>query len=317
MRGRGYLAAGILAVLAVAGCSHDSAGKSSAGGAPAANAGGAVPAPQAAGGGSADSATGRALSAAGAQQGSSPQGSSAEPLVGGGYKIVNAQLTVAVKGARNVALKADTAENIALAAGGEVDSDDRTSGSDATATLQLRVPPDSVPDTLDRLSQLGIEKSRHSSTTDVTQKVVDVQSRVGSARRSINRLRLLFDKATKVSQIIALEDELSTREADLEALQAQARALSRQTSLATITLSLITAPKKHVAPPVKHTHKRGGFVGALERGWHGFTAAAVWIAEAIGTVLPFLVLLIVVALAARVLWPRLPRRHRPTPAATE
>jgi hypothetical protein len=229
------------------------------------------------------------------------------PLVGGAYQIRTARMTVAVKGARNVAARADTAETITVAAGGEVDSDDRTSGPHATAALQLRVPPDALDETLTRLSHLGTEKTRQSSTTDVTQTVADVRSRVESAQQSIDRLRTLFHKATTVSAIIELEDELSSREADLESLQAQDRALARETSLATITLTLVTAVKHHV-PPATHKKEQRGFLGGLQRGWDGFTAAAAWVAGAIGTVLPFLVLLVALALAGRLLWPRLPRR---------
>jgi hypothetical protein len=85
--------------------------------------------------------------------------------------------------------------------------------------------------------------------------------------------------------------------------------------MATITLSLVTAAK-HVAPPTQPMQKRAGFLGGLERGWDAFANAAGWVATAVGTLLPFLVLLLVVAAGARLLWPRLPHRHAPTPTPT-
>jgi hypothetical protein len=321
MRRQVVLAAGLLGVLALGACSHGSSG--SAGGNDSVNGGvahgdSAAGAPVAAGAVSKPNTAGSAA-AGGSARGSLPRGSAADSVrLGGSYEIRTAQLTVAVRGARNVAAKADAAETIVLGVGGEVDSDDRTSGPQASASLLLRVPPDALPDTLTKLSGLGAEKSRQTSTTDVTQKVADVHSRVESAQRAIEGFRRLVNRAQKVSEIITLESELNAREADLESLEAQYLALSNQTSMAAITLQLVTAPKHHAPPPppAKH-HHRGGFLGGLDRGWDAFTAATGWLAVAVGTLLPFLVLLLVVGLAARALWPRLPRRRTPVPTPSE
>jgi hypothetical protein len=226
-------------------------------------------------------------------------------------KIRTADMTVAIKHGESVAAKADQAETIALRTGGEVDSDDRTSGKDPTASLLLRVPPEELSPVLHDLSALGIENSRHMSTRDVTSKVADVTSRVASARDAIARLRVLYHQAVKVADVITIEGELASRESDLEALEAQQRALTAQTSMAAITLSLYNAPpahKRHVPPPPQH--HRSGFVGGLENGWEAFAAGAAWVATAVGTVLPFLALLVVVGLLIRWLWPRL-RRQAP------
>jgi hypothetical protein len=318
MRRRVVLAAGILAVLALGACSHagsnDQAGSSAGGGLAAAPARAAAPQDAL----DRASAHGAAIAGSSAQnRAASATGSRATLIDDGTSQIRTAQMTVAVRGAQNVAARADAAETIALGFGGEVDSDNRTSGPHATASLLLRVPPDSLEDSLTKLSALGAEKSRETSTTDVTQKVADVRSRVESAQASIEGFRQLLHRAKRISDIITLESELNSREADLESLQAQYRALSRETSMATITLSLVTAPKHHAPPPVKHHHKRGGFIGGLDRGWDGFTSAAGWLALAIGTLLPFIALLLVVGAGLRLLWPRLPRRHSPAPAPTE
>lgn len=327
MRGRWYVAGGVLTVLVVGACSNSFGG----GGAHTAELGRAAPGsgaalgPDAAAGSAAASNPGvRAgvVDAAGGQPSGGVRGQllvKSIPLVDGGYKIQIARMTVAVKGAKNVSPEADQAEAIAMQAGGEVDSDDRTSGPQASATLLLRVPPDTLTDTLTQLSGLGKEQMRTLSTSDVTQQVADVNSRVRSAQDSIARLRVLFDHATKIGDIIQLESELSSREADLESLQAQQRALARQTSMASITLSLVTAVKPPPAPPKPAPKQHeNAFVTGLERGWHGFSAAAAWIAQAVATLLPFVVLLVVLGFALRLAWPRLPHRPRPpTPAPSE
>jgi hypothetical protein len=151
---------------------------------------------------------------------------------------------------------------------------------------------------------------RTSSTKDVTSQVADVSSRVLSARKSLIRLRALYTEATKVGQVIEIESEIATREADLESLEAQQRALSSQTATATIDLSLVAA--KHVPPPAKPHPSRGGFVGGLTHGWDAFVTTMTALVTALGAVLPFLLLVI---LAGAIGWRwrhRMFRRPRPS-----
>jgi predicted lipid-binding transport protein (Tim44 family) len=118
--------------------------------------------------------------------------------------------------------------------------------------------------------------------------------------------------------VISVESELSQRESDLESLQSQQRALQGQTSLASITLTLQTAAPAAVKPAPKHHHAQSGFVGGLTRGWHGFVAAAKAVATAVGTLLPFLVLLALLAAAGRFVWRRRPHpAPAPAPAPSE
>lgn len=263
-------------------------------------------------------ATGRTAapaSASAARRSAATTGARLADVELGGAKIRIASMTVQVARDHSVAAQADQAEAIATGAGGEVDSDDRTSGRDAIATLVLRVPPEALSATLTQLSKLGAEKGRRLSTQDVTSKVADVNSRVSSAKAAIARLRVLYQHARKISDIINLESELSTRESDLESLQAQQRALAAETSTASITLTLTSAPRKvqhALAPKPKHD---SGFVAGLRNGWHAFTTGVGVVVTVIGAVLPFGVTLAVLALLARLLWPRLRPPRRPAPAA--
>jgi hypothetical protein len=214
--------------------------------------------------------------------------------------IRNASLTVQVKHGVNVSAQADKAGAIATAAGGEVYGDDRTSGDNATASLTLKVPPDSLVPVLDRLAALGVEQSRQVSTQDVTQQVADVTSRVTSARAAVATLTALYQHATKIGDIIAIESQLSQRESDLEALEAQQRALAAQTSAATIHLYL----SGESSLPAKTKPADKGFIAGLKAGWRHFTAAAVAVATALGALLPFLLLLVVVVAAVRLILAR-------------
>jgi hypothetical protein len=288
----------LLGIAALAACSAGSTGADS-------NAAGRADVAQHAAPNAAPDAVGGGGAASAAQDAAAVQ-------LDNGIKIFTATISVAVKGVGNVAGKADDAINVVSGVGGEVDSDDRTAGKNAYATLRLLVPPADLQSVLAKLSKLGRETSRSGSAHDVTTKVADVNSRVTSAQQAITRLRTLYTRAAKVRDVIEIEDELNTREADLESLQAQQRALTQETSMATITLQLTTAHKPVHHSPAKH---RSGFLGGLARGWDAFRSAAGGLATALGAVLPFLLLALVLALGGRLLWPRTRRTVPVAPSA--
>jgi hypothetical protein len=225
--------------------------------------------------------------------------------------IQTAELNVVIKHGKSVNAAADKATAIAVAAGGAVYSDQRESGKDPSAELTLKVPPAALPAVLDKLATLGKQQSRQLSTRDVTATVADVSSRVISAQAAIDSLNKLYTRATKVTDIIRIEDELAQREANLESLQAQQRALTAETSLATIQLNFQSAPKK-AARKHHHHHTATGFVGGLGRGWHAFGTAVVWVGTAVATMLPFLITVLLLGAGAGLAWRRT-RSRRPAP----
>jgi hypothetical protein len=197
--------------------------------------------------------------------------------------IRTAQLEVRV---HDVKKAAANAQQLVEAAGGEL-SDEQLDlrATHPTASLELRVPPARLGATLSRLSDLGGEQSRRLGTDDVTDEVVDLDSRLATQRTSVARVRALLDRASNLTDVVHVEAELSRREADLESLQARVRALSGQVAMSKVTLELTSqAAKPKVAPAV-------GFRSGLDGGWNAFTAAARVTAATVGALLPFLPLL--------------------------
>lgn len=222
--------------------------------------------------------------------------------------IRTASLIVEVK---DVPEALDEARRTAEDAGGYVG--DETTGRDEDGhehtRVVLRVPTAHYDDVLTGLEGTGRLVERTAKAEDVTDQVVDVDSRVRSQRASVARIRDLMDRATKLSDVVSLEGELSSREADLEALLAQQASLKDRTSLATITLSLSETPVHRAADDSP------GFLDALSGGWHAFLAVLRWIALVLGAVLPFAALAAVLALLwVRAVRPRLTRRTRPAAA---
>ncbi|MEU1407120.1 DUF4349 domain-containing protein [Streptomyces sp. NPDC005728] len=225
--------------------------------------------------------------------------------------IRTASLTVEVK---DVPKALDEARTTAESAGGYVGNEttSRDSEGHERTRVVLRVPTAKYDEVLAGLQGTGKLVERSAKAEDVTDQVVDVDSRIRSQRASVARIRELMDRATKLSDVVTLEGELSSREADLEALLAQQASLKDRTSLATITLSLSETPVKKAASE----DDTPGFVDALAGGWHVFVTMLRWIALALGAVLPFAALAaLLVLLWLRVVRPRLARRAAPATTA--
>jgi hypothetical protein len=170
-----------------------------------------------------------------------------------------------------------------------VDTDPKHPSNDS-GTITIRVPQSSYDTALAAIAGVGTQTSLQRSVEDVTEQTIDVASRVRTQRASIDRIRALLSNATELGQVIALESELTKRQADLESLEHQLHALRNQVALATITTDLVSA----AAATTHHDNGTHGFVDGLQAGWDAFVNAATAIATAIGAALPFVVLLGVV-----------------------
>ncbi|MBD0735092.1 hypothetical protein BGM09_19040 [Streptomyces sp. CBMA29] len=298
----------LAAALAVAGCSSESGGATSdKAAAPAArqdNSGGgsdSVGAPSGAPNSSADSDKP-------ATTGNS--GRSSAPS----YLVRMAHLTVRTP---KVGDALDKARAMAADAGGYAGTEDTSvdAGGHEQSTVQLRVPPAAYDGLLTRLAGLGTLMERKVGVEDVTGQVVDVQSRIKSQQASVARVRKLMDQAGSLRDVVTLERELSTREADLESLQAQQAALRERTDLATVTLRLVEPPVKHVAAKPKHEDGFWTQVGhALGGGWHAFYVTIRGVLVVLSAVLPFLVVALAAFIGYRLVRRRWPRQEPPTMA---
>jgi len=220
--------------------------------------------------------------------------------------VKKASLTVRVA---DVETQAGRAVRIATTAGGDVLADQRSgSGDQAVADLTLEVPPERLETDLDQLAALGDQVDRTTSTDDVTQQVVDVASRLASLRDSLNRVRTLYARANTIADVIRLESELTSRQADLEKLETQQHDLARQTARATINVHL---QARKAAPPPRAAAHHSGVGRGFSGGWHAFVTFVRWTVTGFGAVLPFLA--VALAGAGGALWWR---RRTHGPAAT-
>jgi hypothetical protein len=246
---------------------------------------------------------GAAQAPAPAEGGATTTDSLARVDVTGSALVRTAELGVRVERVREAA---DRAGRVVRDAGGQVAAERAdgaaVDGGFANAELTLRVPPERFDDVLRQLSALGEERSRSTSTEEVGDELVDLESRLATQRASVDRVRALLAEAGDLGQVVQVEAELTRRTADLESLQARLAALDERVALSTVVLRLDSedSPEAAGAP---------GFLDGLRGGWDALLASARVAGAVVGALLPFLPVLAVAALVAH----RLRRRPAATP----
>ena len=108
--------------------------------------------------------------------------------------------------------------------------------------ITFKVRPEDFSLVLERLAGVGELVDQQISADDVTERIVNFESRILTAEVSVLRLRKFLEEATNVDNVALLERELTNRETDLETLRGQLRTLQDLVNLATITLTIEQLP---------------------------------------------------------------------------
>ncbi len=149
--------------------------------------------------------------------------------------IFTAQVTINVD---DVAVTGRQATEIISDLGGFVFGEDSTGGANPQTTLTFKVRPQDFSTALEELSGIGELTSQRITTDDVTERVVDLQSRINTTELGVERLRTAMEEAANLNAFAQLEQQLLARESDLEVLRGTLRTLRDRIDLATITLTI-------------------------------------------------------------------------------
>ena len=207
--------------------------------------------------------------------------------------IRTAELSVQVA---DVAAAAAQVQSIVTAKGGFVAAQQGDYAGVPSLRIVLRVPAGSFDATITGLRGLGRLTSLSTASSEVTAEVVDLDSRLRTKRASADRLRTLLASAAKAADLIEIERELSSREAEIESMQGQRNVLADQVALSTITVALSSTQPSGVSPPAR---QKPSFMHGLRGGGRAIVAAGRSGAQAVGAVLPFLPVVLLLAVVLR------------------
>ncbi|MBT8208833.1 MAG: DUF4349 domain-containing protein [Acidimicrobiia bacterium] len=155
--------------------------------------------------------------------------------------IFTADLTVAVSDVGSAGAQATQAiESL----GGFLFGQDTRGEPDPRSVLTFKVAPEVFQEALARLGEIGEVRTQNVTADDVTERVVDLESRITTAEASVERLRGFLENATDIKTITDIESQLKDRETELETLRGQLRTIQGLVNLATIFLTLTEAESR-------------------------------------------------------------------------
>ena len=150
-----------------------------------------------------------------------------------------------------------------------------------SATLELRMPAGRFDEAVDGLRPLGKVEAVNVTAEDVGEEYVDVQARMGNARRLEARLiDVLARRAGKLSDVLDVERELARVREEIERYEGRLRYLRTRVAVSTLTLTV------HEPVPVVDHGSPGVMAEAARQAWRNFIALVAFAIQALGVVVP-------------------------------
>jgi len=208
--------------------------------------------------------------------------------------------------------------------GGFVSASRASGGDDPVAVVTYRIPADRWEDGLDAIRALAAEVvGEQTDSADVSGQLVDIEARLKNLRASESALQAIARDATRISDVLEVQQRLTEVRGQIESLAAQQEALRNQVAYATLTVSYglevaaVTQASRQWDPAREVDAATARLVELLQ----GLAGVGIWSAI-VG--LPIVLILVIVTFVAirigRRLGLRFPRINRATvaePTATE
>jgi hypothetical protein len=183
--------------------------------------------------------------------------------------------------------------------GGYVSDSERSSKGDAsTALITYRIPAARWDDAMDGLRGLATRVvSEQTKALEVTGQVLDLGARIDNLRATERALQAIMARATKISDVLEVQNQLTSVQGEIEQLSTQKVHLTDQAALGTLAVT-------YMLPIVEVAHVTSGWSLSVEFDRalaqlvlvaQGLAVAAVWL---VVVVLPVgLATVVVIALA--------------------
>lgn len=133
---------------------------------------------------------------------------------------------------------------------GSVQSQDRSDAEGVDyANVTIRIPADRFDEFVEQLAEIGDVEYLNINAMDVTTQVRDIDARVAALQTSIERLKDLQSQAGTVTDLVAIESELTTRQAELDSLLSQQAYLKDQVAMSTLSVNIVPSSETALSLP--------------------------------------------------------------------
>jgi hypothetical protein len=185
-----------------------------------------------------DSATGSQAPASGGASSETQSQTTTQPWDRKIIRTATMQLTV-----KDVSLAVDKVQTLASLHGGLVfQEDSHQEGEYTVASVTIQVPSQEFDKIMPELKKLDglVKKVGQSgvSSSDVTEEYTDLQSQLRNQQATEARILALQQKASQLSDILSLDQQLRQIQGDIERIQGRLNFLSKHADMSSITVSL-------------------------------------------------------------------------------
>lgn len=212
----------------------------------------------------------------------------------------------------------ESVRRLAARLGGYVANTTQETGADQEkhARMEMKIPSPRFDQAMAGLDPIGRLERQTTTSEDVGEEYVDVSARQANARRLEERLLALLESRTgRLEDVLAVERELARVRGEIERAEGRLRYLRTRAAMSTLTVHLY----------------EGGFSGAnpvtraFGRAWENFVSFVAGFIEALGWLIPLLLVLAVLWRVVRWLFgrrgpggrPWWDSRRRPPPPASD
>ena len=174
--------------------------------------------------------------------------------------------------------KAVSSAQTAISGLGGYVSDSTRSGIDqyVTASVTYRLPVAHWDEALKAIHAVGSKVlSEQTGSSDVTAQAVDLDARIANLKTTETALQAIMTRATVITDVIAVETQLSQVQGEIESLTAQTNRLKDQAAMSTLTVSF-QLPSATVAQDWTLGSQVDQALAALVRIGQGLATIAVW-----------------------------------------
>ncbi|WP_348824925.1 DUF4349 domain-containing protein [Flavobacterium aestuarii] len=150
--------------------------------------------------------------------------------------------------------------------------------------ITVRIPSDNFDSFIKDISN-GVDyfDNKEINSQDVTEEYIDIDARLKAKKKLENRYLELLAKANKMSEMLAIEAQLSAIREEIEAKEGQLRYMQSQVSLSTVTIEFY----KTIAEESGVTISYGAKIwNSIKSGFYGISTFFLWLLE----IWPFIIL---------------------------
>lgn len=143
--------------------------------------------------------------------------------------------------------------------------------------LKIRIPAENFETLIGNIEKGEDEiTSKNIQSRDVTEEYVDIETRLNNKRAYLGRYRELLNKASNVSDVIAIEESIRNLQEEIESKEGHLKYMNDQIAYSTLYLTLVKE-KAFVYKPGPKDQFSERVKKSLSNGWSSIVDGCLWV----------------------------------------